>query len=129
MMTREHEILATIDHYYCGVCGVVDPRKGEPCGGTEPTYDELRTELTTVIKVSQQYVDELAAVREINAKHVLNRIEIEGQYLDLRAEITRLSELLWGSRCVYCGEIVGKDKQNQDQADEVLRKHVWNCQK
>jgi len=41
-----------------------------------------------------------------------------------QTEIERLCELLWGSRCVFCGEVVGKEKKNQDIADEVLRNHV-----
>lgn len=45
------------------------------------------------------------------------------------AEVKRLSELLWGSRCVYCGEVVGKDKQNQEIADDFLRKHIEVCPK
>ena len=44
-------------------------------------------------------------------------------------ELKAARELLWGSRCVYCGEIVGKDRQNQDIADDVLRKHVDACPK
>ncbi len=47
----------------------------------------------------------------------------------LRAEVGRLSELLWGSRCVYCGEVFGKDRKSQDIADEVLREHVLVCKK
>jgi len=47
----------------------------------------------------------------------------------LKAENQRLSELLWGSRCIYCGEIVGKDRQNQDQADEILKAHILACEK
>ena len=46
-----------------------------------------------------------------------------------QTEIERLCELLWGSRCVFCGEVVGKEKKNQDIADEVLRKHVEACPK
>ena len=54
----------------------------------------------------------------------------DGAEIDrLKAEVERLSELLWGSRCVYCGEIVGKDRKNQDVADDVLRKHVDVCPK
>jgi hypothetical protein len=48
---------------------------------------------------------------------------------ELQAEVARLSELLWGCRCVYCGEVVGKDKKNQDLADDVLRQHVEVCPK
>jgi predicted nucleic acid-binding Zn-ribbon protein len=44
-------------------------------------------------------------------------------------EIERLSELLWGMRCVYCGEIIGKDKKNQDVAVEMLKAHVESCPK
>ena len=48
---------------------------------------------------------------------------------EMQKEIDRLSDLLWGSRCVYCGEVVGVDRKNQDVADEVLRKHVKGCPK
>jgi len=47
----------------------------------------------------------------------------------LEQELAEARELLWGSRCVYCGETVGPDKKNQDIADEVLRKHVETCEK
>lgn len=36
-------------------------------------------------------------LKELNAKHVLNRIDIEGQFLDLRATITRLDGALNGA--------------------------------
>lgn len=48
---------------------------------------------------------------------------------ELKTENYRLSELLWGSRCVFCGEVLGKDRKNQDIADEVLREHVMSCLK
>lgn len=54
---------------------------------------------------------------------------LEDENSRLRAENERLSELLWGSRCVYCGEVVGKDKKNQETADNVLRAHVETCPK
>jgi len=44
-------------------------------------------------------------------------------------EIERLSNLLWGSRCIYCGEVVGKDMKSQDIADDILRKHIEDCPK
>ena len=47
----------------------------------------------------------------------------------LKEEIKRLCELLYGARCVYCGEVVGKETLSQDLADEVLRKHVLVCEK
>lgn len=47
----------------------------------------------------------------------------------LQSEQTRLNQLLYGGRCVYCGEVVGQDKQNQDLGDEVLRQHVAVCKK
>jgi len=48
---------------------------------------------------------------------------------ELEAEVERLSELLWGSRCIYCGEVVGRDRKNQDIADDVLREHTKVCKK
>ena len=51
------------------------------------------------------------------------------QVEQLQAEVLRLSELLWGMRCIYCGEVVGKDKQNQDVAEEVLKAHIQQCDK
>ncbi len=47
----------------------------------------------------------------------------------LEAENERLSDLLWGARCVFCGEVIGKEKKNQDIADEVLRQHIKSCPK
>ena len=56
------------------------------------------------------------------------------------AEIERLSDLLciapayWGARCVFCGEVIGKEKKNQDIADEkscpkhpltIARARIW----
>jgi regulator of replication initiation timing len=45
----------------------------------------------------------------------------------LKAEVERLSELLWGARCVYCGEVVGKERKNQDLGDADLRAHIEAC--
>lgn len=61
----------------------------------------------------------------LKAENALQRTQLA----EKDQEILRLSELLWGSRCVYCGEVVGKDRQNQDVADEVLRAHVLSCPK
>lgn len=55
--------------------------------------------------------------------------EKDKELAEAKGEVERLSNLLWGSRCVYCGEVVGKDKQNQDIADEILRNHVETCPK
>lgn len=107
VLTREQVVLLVSDL----VNGDVDAQRGEA---------QLLAHDVAFRQAYQQAV-------EINAKHVLNAIEITGQFADLRAENARLSELLWGSRCVYCGEVVGKDQQNQDVADEVLRKHVLAC--
>ena len=56
-----------------------------------------------------------------------------GDIIDMIAErdkeIERLSDLLWGARCVFCGEVIGKEKKNQDIADEVLRQHIKSCPK
>lgn len=51
------------------------------------------------------------------------------QMQKLRSEVERLCGLLYGARCVYCGEVVGKETLNQDLADDVLRKHVEVCPK
>lgn len=55
------------------------------------------------------------------------KLPTEEKMTDLEEENKRLSELLWGSRCVYCGETLGLDKKNQDIADEVLQKHIEQC--
>jgi hypothetical protein len=55
--------------------------------------------------------------------------DLQGQIADLEAEVATLCDLLWGARCVYCGEIVAKDKQNQRISDAELRKHVETCPK
>ena len=47
----------------------------------------------------------------------------------LRTENERLTRLLFGIRCVYCGEVVGQDQLSQDLADDVLRRHVEQCEK
>lgn len=57
--------------------------------------------------------------------HSSEQVEI----VRLRAEVERLNGLLYGARCVYCGEVVGKETKNQDLADEVLRQHVLVCPK
>lgn len=57
------------------------------------------------------------------------RDQLRAELEEAKAEIRRCYELLWGSRCVYCGETVGADRQNQDIADDVLRKHVERCEK
>ena len=59
----------------------------------------------------------------------LEMAALRDELAEREREVERLSELLWGSRCVYCGEVVGKDKHNQDIADEVLREHVRKCPK
>ena len=53
----------------------------------------------------------------------------EDRIKELEAENKRLSDLLWGARCVFCGEVIGKEKKNQDIADEVLRQHIKSCPK
>lgn len=42
-------------------------------------------------------------------------------------EIQRLNELLWGCRCIFCGEVVGRENKNQDIADDVLKAHIKVC--
>ena len=45
----------------------------------------------------------------------------------MHKEIQRLSELLWGCRCIFCGEVVGKEAKAHDVADEVLKAHIKVC--
>lgn len=45
----------------------------------------------------------------------------------LLAGVERQNSLLYGGRCVYCGEVVGADTQNQVLSDDALRRHVENC--
>jgi CRISPR/Cas system CSM-associated protein Csm2 small subunit len=67
-------------------------------------------------------------------KDEVERLQLEigplyGMTEHLDEEIGRLNGLLYGARCVYCGEVVGKEKQNQHLADDVLREHVEVCPK
>jgi len=64
-------------------------------------------------------------IRSLVAENAAFRAQVE----ELARENARLSDLLWGARCVYCGEVVGRDRQNQEVADDVLRQHVRTCQK
>lgn len=45
----------------------------------------------------------------------------------LLEEVERLSLILWGARCIYCGSTVGPEKRNQDIGDEELRQHIKVC--
>lgn len=47
----------------------------------------------------------------------------------LVGEIKRCYDLLFGGRCVACGEVIGKDKQNQQISDEELMQHILTCPK
>ena len=63
-----------------------------------------------------------------------NKCEADNVALRKRAEkaegeVKRCYELLCGARCVYCGEVVGRDRQNQEIADEVLKRHIETCPK
>ena len=44
-----------------------------------------------------------------------------------QAEIERCYGLLYGARCAYCGEVVGKEAQNQDISDDLLKAHIQTC--
>lgn len=52
---------------------------------------------------------------------------LEARLAAAEQENTRLSSLLYGGRCVYCGEVVGVDTLNQDLSDEVLKEHIKTC--
>mgnify|MGYP001580645130 FL=1 len=50
----EHVMLTNLMCTYCGVCGKVDPVKGEPCGDTGPSYAELRAKLEEQTKRAEK---------------------------------------------------------------------------
>lgn len=49
-----HCICATIDFYYCSLCGTIDPVKDEPCRGPKPTYAQLEQK---VLQLTQRIKD------------------------------------------------------------------------
>lgn len=72
-----------------------------------------------------------ATIKELNAEIEIWKIACKTNevYDEMKAEVERLSQLLWGSRCVYCGETIGKENKNQDIADDFLKEHVSQCEK
>ena len=65
---------------------------------------------------------------QVDAKKALAHLtDMAEDYEKVRAEVQRCYKLLCGARCVYCDEIVSSGAQNQDIADEALRKHVMEC--
>ena len=55
--------------------------------------------------------------------------ELLRRFEELEKENQRMSMLLWGFKCAYCGEIVGSEFQNQDISEEILKAHVDKCPK
>ena len=70
------------------------------------------------------YTDHIAETRKLIDTYDLLISQGDKKIAELEAENKRLSDLLWGARCVFCGEVIGKEKKNQDIADEVLRQHI-----
>ena len=82
----------------------------------------------------QQWLDEINvalgpdSIQIVSNDDRLQRIRQLKERLEAaEREAGRLSELLWGSRCVFCGKVVGAERKNQEIADETLREHVRNC--
>lgn len=46
---------------------------------------------------------------------------------EAKAEVERCHKLLYGMRCVYCGETVGAEMKSQDIGNEMLKAHVEKC--
>ena len=81
--------------------------------------NELRRNGVMGIPITkEEYMEK--SIEEYEAERADDRARIK----ELEAENERLSDLLWGARCVFCGEVIGKEKKNQDIADEVLRQHI-----
>lgn len=54
---------------------------------------------------------------------------LQVQLATVTEERNKAYDLLWGARCIYCGDVCGKDKQNQEIGDEVLKAHIEQCPK
>lgn len=66
--------------------------------------------------------------REVERIMVSNTIDgLHRRLATAEQENARLNSLLYGGRCVYCGEVVGADTLNQDLSDEVLKEHIKTC--
>ncbi len=70
------------------------------------------------------------SLQKIIANTILQaRGPLQERVKEIEEENDRMSSLLWGSRCVYCDEVIGKDRKNQDISDDELKKHVRMCTK
>ncbi len=55
--------------------------------------------------------------------------ELESENKRLTAEVERLSALLYGARCIYCGWVASPESRNQDIGDAELQAHIEVCEK
>jgi hypothetical protein len=108
-----------------------DPQAGE---GGRYSGDQLRVVVTYVLRDKFDLPPGYCVLGVRTPTDAVATLAEANRALRARAEtaereVTRLSELLWGARCVYCEQVIGQDRQNQDIADEVLRRHVLACTK
>lgn len=80
------------------------------------------------VPLSTERYDQLRAIAANKGASPHDTKEVLCERLDEALdEVERVYQLLWGSRCVYCGVIAGADKQNQDIADAALKNHIESC--